>query len=190
MYSSAICSSNNNTNYNKKRAFKVNAEKHEFRQGKGNDGWKPRQVDGTKFYLLLLLLWYVVVAVFFLTGPLWSHFKTFVFRPPNWFRAVNFRLRLEIRIHTFIVKRDRRRARPSSVFSRKGLKSSNNKKYDKIHSWDVETHKSNWIPIYDYITTIHAQCFRCTTRSHSHSVPIRIHPFHLALRSLHSTQRN
>lgn len=81
MYSSAICSSNNNTNYNKNRAFKVNAEKHEFRQGKGNDGWKPRQVDGTKFYLLLLLLWYVVVAVFFLTGPLWSHFKTFVFPP-------------------------------------------------------------------------------------------------------------
>lgn len=57
MYSSAI-GSNNNDNDNKNEPSEQKQEKiHEFgKKKKRNDGSKTRQVDETKFYLLLMPL--------------------------------------------------------------------------------------------------------------------------------------
>lgn len=115
-------------------------------------GMKTRQVlyvyvcDEINFYLLPLPLWYVV----FLRPSLYGHISKRLSSASNWFWTVNFVLSLEIQIHIYL-KRDRSSLASSSIllffffFISTEIKSS----------LVIETHKSNWIPLYDYIALLY-----------------------------------
>lgn len=125
MYSSTTCNTKNGLKAKwKKRNTNLKQEKKRTKQ------------TFTFCFSSALICFFLLLS----TGSLWSHFKTFVFPVPNWFQAVNLLCCvLEIRMH---------------IYLEKGI-GPLHQTFDKTKStFDIQTHKSNWIPIDGYITIL------------------------------------